>query len=99
MNMEMVNSNKLRYSLGVNNNGNVEYKKIKDFVGRYAKRIKPFVYANGVIDYSFTNESAKILSANTDGSFSVNFYGNECKMDREWNDGNWTESTALDSVD
>lgn len=97
----MVSSDKIRYSLNTDDVPKVEYqtKKIKKLVGKYAKRIKPFIYANGVIDSSFMDESVKILNMSTDGGFNINFYGNSCHMDKEWDDKNWIESTAMDSLD
>lgn len=97
----MVNSDKIGYSLSINDEYKTQHqtKKIKNLVGRYAKRVKPFVWANGVIDSSFTDESVKILSISTDGSFTINFYGTKCNMDKEWDDKNWIISTALDSLD
>jgi hypothetical protein len=97
----MVNLNKIRYLLDTDVKHNIEYKtkKIKSLIGKYAKRIKPFVYNNGVSDTSFMNESIKILNMNQDGSFNVIFYGMNSNMNKEWDDGNWIESSIIESFD
>jgi len=83
----------------IQNHNDNEYwkpKPIKQLIGKFALRQKPYYHKNrlGTIeDYSYIDEIIKVVGIDKTGNilYKVHFYDDIWDMKPEWCDGNWVE--------
>ena len=66
-------------------------KPIKDLIGKYTVRSKPFIHVNGMEDYSYIDEIIKIINVKKDGAilYQTHYVDDIFELDKSWDDNNW----------